>query len=173
MIFRIAVLHHGDATSPGLRRLAAGLAAHGLSAGRDYAVDAAGAGGQWAVLPALAEQLLGHRPDVLVAIGGLAALAAKRATSRTPILYAIVLDPEEIDLIAPNLSGVSTFDPDQALRHAQLLRNLVPGLRRVICLADGSAPLGRSGRNPLLAGALHAASECEFELPWVDLLRPA
>lgn len=67
-------------------------------------------------------------------------------------LYAIVLDPSEIDLTAPNVSGVTTFDPGQAMRHVRLLGQLVPGLRKLACLTDANAET-----QPRL---MHAPSRC-------------
>src|SRR4051794_34204538 len=155
---RIAVIHHGAPSSPALASLRTGLRRHGLVEGGNCILDAAGAGGQWARLPALVRQLLDRGPGGLVAIGALAALSAQRATADVPLLDAIVLDPREIGLTARHVSGVTTFDPAQATRHLQLLRQLVPGLRNVACVADADAPMGEDGRNPLLAQLLRAGA---------------
>lgn len=158
MTVRVAVIHHGTPSSPALASLGAALQRNGLAAGDDCILDAAGADCQWASLPNLIGQLLDRGPDVLVAIGALAALAAQRATADVPVLYAIVLDPRDIGLTARHVSGVTTFDRLQATRHLQLLRQLVPGLRRVACFGDADAPTGGDGRSPLVANLLHAGA---------------
>ena len=157
-MWRVAVLHHGSPSSGALARLRQGLHRACLIEGVHCVVDAAGAEGIWERLPMLVEQLLSRAPDVIVAIGAIAALAAQRATARVPILHAIVLDPADIGLTARNVAGVTTFDPDQATRHLRLLGQLVPGLRSVAVVADADAPRGPDGCNPLLSRCLQAAT---------------
>lgn len=162
-MWRIAVLHHGFASSPLLGRLRKGLLRRGLVEGRDHTLDAVGAEACWDRLPGLAEQLLRGRPDLVVAIGAKAALAAQRTTRRVPIVYAVVLDPEDIGLGAPNVSGFTTFEADRACRDLRLLQQLVPGLRRVGFLDDQDAPRGIDDRNPLVARFLQAAATLRLE----------
>ena len=164
VIWRIAIVHHGSASSATLAHLRQALHRHGLIEGDNCIVDAAGVAGQWTQLPELVDQLLHRRPDVLVAVGGVAALSAQRTTSRVPILHAIVLDPSDIGLAAPHVSGITTFDPDQATRHLRLLRQLVPGMRKLACLTDAEAPKGQDGRNPLESQLLRAAAAQGIEL---------
>ena len=156
-MWRVAVLHHGSPSSLALAELREGLHRRGLIHGVNCVVDAAGVEGQWERLPMLVEQLLQRGPDMMVAMGALAALSAQRATSRVPILHAIVLDASDIGLAARNVSGVSTFDPDQATRHLGLLQQLVPGLRKVAFLTDVDAPRGTDGLNPLVSRLMRAA----------------
>ena len=161
---RIAVVHHGSSKSSALAALRQGLYRRGWIEGETCSIDSAGAAGQWTQLPGLIGRLLRGQPDVLVAIGGLAALSAQNATSDVPILHAIVLDPLDIGLAAPNVSGVTTFDPSQAARHLRLLLQLVPGLRTLGCLTDAEAPKGRNGCNPLESQLARAAAAQGIEL---------
>ena len=170
-MWRVGVIHHGSPSSPVLANLRRGLHRHGLIEGDNCVVDAAGVEGRWAQLPGLVDQLLQRRPDVLVAIGGVAALSAQHATKCVPILYAIVLDPCDIGLTAPNVGGVTTFDPDQAMNHLQLLQQLVPGLRILACLTEPDAPKGRDGRNPLESQMLRAAVAHGIEVVSASLPR--
>lgn len=163
-VWRIAIVHHGSTSSPNLACLRQALHRHGLTEGDSCIVDATGIAGQWTQLPGLVDQLLKRLPDVLVAIGGVAALSAQRATSRIPILHAIVLDPSDIGLAAPNVSGVTTFDPGQAMRHLWLLRQLLPGMRTLACLTDAEAPKGQDGCNPLESQLWRAATAQGIEL---------
>ena len=162
--WRVAVVHHGAPTTHTLTLLRQGLHRRGLIEGDNCIVDVGGVEGRWAQLPGLVEQLLQGRPDVLVAVGGVAAKSAQQATSRVPILHAIVLDPLDIGLTAANVSGITTFDTDQAQRHLQLLRQLVPSLRRLACLTDPDAPKGQDSRNPLESQLRSAAAAQGIEL---------
>lgn len=168
-VSRIAVIHHGSSANPALAALRDQLRRRRLIDGDNCIVDAAGVEGQWDRLPELIGQLLHRRPDVLVAIGGVAALSAHRATSRVPLLHAIVLDPSDIGLTAPNVSGVTTFDPTQATRHLRLLRQLIPDLRTVVCLTDTDAPKGADGLNPLESSLQRAAAAQGLEVVSVKL----
>lgn len=163
-MWRVGVIHHGSPSSPVLAELRQGLHRHGLIESGNCHVDAAGVEGRWTQLPGLIGQLLQRRPDVLVAVGGVAALAAQHASARVPILHAIVLDPVEIGLTASNVSGVTTFDPDQAMSHLLLLQQLIPGLRVLACLTEPNAPKGQDGRNPLESHLLRAAAALGIEV---------
>ena len=152
-----------------LTHLRQGLHRRGLIEGDNCIVDAAGVEGRWMQLPGLIDQLLHRRPDVLIAVGGVAALSAQQATSHVPILHAIVLDPVDIGLTASNVSGITTFNSNQAMRHLQLLRQLVPSLRQLACLTDPDAPRGQNGRNPLESQLRSSAAAQGIELICVAL----
>ena len=158
-MWRVAVLHHGTMSSAALSRLREGLRQRELIDGENCVIDAAGAEGRLERLPRRVGELLRRGPDVLAAIGGVAALVAQRATSTIPIVHAIVLDPAEIGLTAANVAGITTFDPDHGVRQLKLLKELVAGLRTLVCLTDPNAPKGTDGINPLLVQLLRAARE--------------
>ena len=158
-MWRVAVLHHGTMSSPALSRLRECLRQRELIAGENCVIDAAGAKGRLERLPRLAEELLQRGPHVVATIGGVAALAAQRATSTIPVVHAIVLDPAEIDLTAGNVAGITTFDPGHGVRQLRLLKELVAGLRTVACLTDANAPKSAGGINPLLFYLVQAARQ--------------
>lgn len=158
-MWRVAVLHHGSMSSPALARLREGLRERQLIDGKNCTIDIEGAEGRLERLPRLVGELLRRGPDVVAAIGGVAALAAQRATSTIPVVHAIVLDPPEIGLTAANVAGITTFDTDHGVRQLQLLKELVAGLRTIVCLTDPDAPKGAGGVNPLLFQLLRAARQ--------------
>ncbi len=158
-MWRVAVLHHGTMDSPTLSRLREDLRQRALIDGENCVIDAAGAEGRLERLPQLVGELLKRCPDVLAAIGGVAALAAQRATSAIPVVHAIVLEPAEVGLTGANVAGITTFDPDHGVRQLRLLKELVARLHTVACLADPNAPKGVDGINPLLFHLLRAARQ--------------
>ena len=68
------------------------------------------------------------------------ARAAKSATTTIPVVIAVVIDP--VGLVAHlerpggNLTGLTTFDPQEARKKLELLKEVVPGLARVVILGD-------------------------------------
>jgi putative ABC transport system substrate-binding protein len=79
--------------------------------------------------------------DIIVT-GGIAVLAAKQATSVIPIVFAVANDPVGSGLVASlsrpggNITGLSILAPDLAGKRYELLREVVPGLRRLAILAN-------------------------------------
>jgi putative ABC transport system substrate-binding protein len=100
-------------------------------------------------LPALAEELVRLKVDVIVAWTTPAARAAKNATRTIPIVMGLAADPIGTELVASlarpggNITGVSLMAPDLAGKRLELLRELVPGLSRVAFLARGGDPASR------------------------------
>jgi putative ABC transport system substrate-binding protein len=85
--------------------------------------------------------------DVIVTVGG-AAAAAKQATSTIPIVFAIALDPVGDGTVASlarpggNVTGLSTQTNELVGKRIELLRQVLPNLRRLAVLANVSYPAG-------------------------------
>jgi len=73
-------------------------------------------------------------------------VAAKQATSVIPIVFAAAGDPVETGLVASlarpggNVTGLSIQQTDVAAKRLELLREFVPGLRRLAILANVDGP---------------------------------
>ena len=97
-------------------------------------------------LPALAAELVGLNVDVIVGVGTLAPLAAKRATSKIPIVMAAAGDPVGSGLVASlarpggNVTGTSLMAPDLGGKRLELLTELLPGISRVAVLWNAANP---------------------------------
>ena len=84
--------------------------------------------------------------NVLLTSGDSAGLAAKRATTVIPIVIAIIGDPVGSGLVASlarpggNVTGLSFVQADTAGKRLELLREVVPGLRRPAILANVANP---------------------------------
>lgn len=168
-MWRIAVLHHGTDTNPAVALLRDSLHRHGLTDGHTCVIDVAGAERRLERLPDLVEDLLRQSPDIVVAIGAVAALVAQRATSSIPVLHATVLDPASIGLTARNVAGVTTFDSGHGARQVQWLQALLPRLRTVVCFVDPDAPQDSRGVSPLLFHFRQAALDAGLRVHIVAL----
>jgi len=119
-----------------------GLAELGYVEGRNIVIEARFAEGQLDRLPGLVTELVNLKVDVLAVTGAVTARAAKEAAPDTPIVFAMVVDPvadnvvSRLALPGGNLTGVTSFDPQQARKQLELLKEALPGLKRVAILGD-------------------------------------
>jgi len=127
-------------------RLVESLRRRGYESGRNLVVEQRYAGGRLERLPALARELVAVRPDVIVAIGSSAALAARDATSTVPVVMFGNFDPLKLGLVTSlarpggNVTGVLiAAQGTLAAKRLELLRDAVPGATRIGVLAPDDA----------------------------------
>jgi putative ABC transport system substrate-binding protein len=88
-------------------------------------------------LPEAAAKLADSKPELIITYGGTAVLAARKATATIPILMASGGDPVKMGLATSlsrpggNVTGVTFISPELSGKRLELLRELVPDLRRV------------------------------------------
>lgn len=93
-----------------------------------------------------AEDSVNAKVDLIIANGTPATMAAKNATSSIPILMWSAADPVAAGLVASlarpggNVTGMARLGPEQRVKRLSLLRELLPGIRRVAELDDSSNP---------------------------------
>jgi putative tryptophan/tyrosine transport system substrate-binding protein len=97
-------------------------------------------------LPALATDLLRRRVAVILAGGIDASLAAKAATTTTPVVFLSAADPVAMGLVASlsrpgaNLTGSAILQAELAPKQLQLLHELIPNAALFGVLADPASP---------------------------------
>ena len=97
-------------------------------------------------LPELATELVRLNVDVIVAIGTLGPLAAKRATTTIPIVMLSAGDPLGTGLVdslarpGGNVTGMSLMVPDLGGKRLELLKELLPRLSRVAVFWNAANP---------------------------------
>jgi putative ABC transport system substrate-binding protein len=144
-VYRIGAFHVGDHVPPGLRTLTAGLAARGYEEGRNVQLDFRNLATEEAAHDT-AKALVGNRVDLIVAFGNPAVRAAKAATSETPIVMVHATDPVAAQFVSSlarpggNVTGFVFFAVSPG-KHLELMREIVPGLRRVLVLTDPGDPV--------------------------------
>ena len=114
--------------------------------GRNVAIEYRWAEGRIEHLAEFAAEFVRLKVDVIVTSGTPPVVAAKRATSVIPIVFAAVGDPVGNGLVASlprpggNVTGSSIQATDLAGKRVGLLREAVPGLRSLAIMANSDAP---------------------------------
>jgi putative ABC transport system substrate-binding protein len=95
----------------------------------------------------LAAEFVERKVDVIVTAGTTAVIAVKKATPTIPIVFAAAGDPVRTGLVASlarpggNVTGLSNLQTDLGGRRLELLREIVPRIRKVAILGNVDSPL--------------------------------
>lgn len=135
----------------------AGMRECGFVEGQNIRFEARVAHGASAKLACFASELVRASVDLIAVIGAVTARAAQEATTHIPIVYAVVVEPVSDGLATPlgkpcgNMTGMTTFDSNQARMQLSLLRSIKPGLARIAFLADAGVSDCLANANTLAA----------------------
>ena len=119
----------------------------GWNEGRTIAIEYRWAEGREERFAEIAAEFVRLRVDVIVTSGTPQVLAAKQATSVIPIVFATAGDPVGNNLVASltrpggNVTGLSNQNTDLVGKRLELLREVVPGLRRVALIGNFGNPI--------------------------------
>ena len=114
--------------------------------GRTVAIEYRWAEGDNTRATEIAAEFVRLKVDVIVTYATLPVLAAKQATSVIPIVFAAATDAVGAGLVTSlarpggNVTGLSLQQTDVAGKRLELLREMVPGLRRLAILANIGNP---------------------------------
>ena len=134
------------------------LRALGYVEGKSVVFEYRNAGNNLDRLPALADELVRLKVNVLFAVPAPAAIAAKKATRTIPIVFMGGFDPIAAGLVdslarpGGNITGFTSIVPLLAGKRLELLKEAVPKLSRVAALWDpqnaGSAQQWKESQLP-------------------------
>lgn len=146
--------------------------------GKNIAYDWVEADDQLARLPRLADELVARAVEVIYAASGVSAMAAREATKTIPIVFATVADPVALGLVASlgrpggNTTGIASMGSSLAPKRVQLLREMLPGVKRLGLLGDPNDPtttLDQAALAPVVASlgltllVAQASNAAEFD----------
>jgi putative ABC transport system substrate-binding protein len=108
------------------------LADLGWTDGRNAQVDLRWAGDDINRIRALAQELVGLQPDIILTSGATATVAVQRETRTIPILFAGAVDPVASGIVARldrpngNVTGFSILEPSLGGKWLEVLSEIVP-----------------------------------------------
>ena len=135
-----------DNQDPLVEEYRRGMRELGYVEGRNIETEYLYADAQFDRLPGLAQRLVEHKVDVIVTSSTPGTLAAERATSIIPIVFAATSDPIETGVVASlarpggNATGLSLMSSELSAKRLELIHTLVPHVSRIAVLWDSSNP---------------------------------
>jgi putative ABC transport system substrate-binding protein len=115
----------------------------GFVEGRDVVYDMHFTRGRPEAATAAVDALAKAAANVIFTCGEGAAVAARQTAQRIPVVFTQVGDPVTTGLVATlpyprgHVTGISSRTPDLAPKRLEILKTLVPGMRRVWFVYDG------------------------------------
>jgi putative ABC transport system substrate-binding protein len=176
------VLFGGDENDPRLKptisAFTQALADLGWIEGRNVRMDLRYAGGDANRIRALAQELVGLQPDVILTAATSATAAVQRETRTIPIVFASVGDPVANGLVprlnqpGGNVTGFALFEPTLGGKWLELLSEIAPGLKRAAFMFNPDFPgpsvfmpsfetAARSLKVELIPAPVHSDAEIE------------
>jgi putative ABC transport system substrate-binding protein len=191
---RIGFIHSSGTPADPSRQFDAfmrGLLDLGYEDGKNVAVERRYAEGRLDRMPALVNDLVKQKVDVIVAPNNVVIRAAKEATKTIPIVMVTTVDPVAAGYVSSfghpggNITGLANLSRDLSAKRVELLKEVFPKMSRVAVLwdADGPGPavavkeyeaaarafkidfrsLAIRGPNPDLAGAFQTAKTARVD----------
>jgi putative ABC transport system substrate-binding protein len=137
---RIGVLMPFDENDPEQKRrlfaFTQALASLGWTDGRNLRMELRWFGDDINRIPALAQELVGLQPHMILANGTSATAALQRETRTIPIVFVNVSDPvasgiaPRLDQPGGNITGFAIYEASLAGKWLELLSEIAPGLKR-------------------------------------------
>jgi putative ABC transport system substrate-binding protein len=152
-----------------------GLKELGYVEGRNIVVDYRYAAEQFDRVPALVDELIRLKADVIVSAGPSVTRSARTVTLSVPIVMAFDADPVGSGVIASlarpggNVTGLSIVASDLSGKTLELLKSVVPRLARVVVFENSIEP----GNAQTLRATREAAEALGVSLQVIDVRSPS
>lgn len=178
-VYRVGVLSNWGA-GPFIDTLKGELAKLGYVEGKNIVFEARFPEGKLERLPGFAAELAELGVDVIATYGGPPTQAARKATTKIPIVAAILADPVGVGFAASlerpggNITGITSDDPELGKRQYEILKQVIPNLKRVAILSDSDIPgADASGLAPIERANVAAARAADITPQVLKLRGPS
>ena len=149
-----------NSPSPNLAAFRQGMRDLGYVEGRNLAIEAWWGEGSGERVAQMTNDIVRSQPDVIVAAGGLAVYALIRAGVKLPIFFSMSAYPVEAKVVQSfarpggNVTGISLFTLDLVGKRMQVLKEALPGIKRVAVIANPQHPGEAKERDAAQVAAL-------------------
>ena len=146
-LYRVGVVLQGGPYSAAVDGLRDGLKDLGLEEGKQYVLHVHDAKGDQKAVEAAARSLEGRKVDLIYAVASSVAVVVKRVTKRVPIVFYAGTDPVASGLVesfrspGERLTGVHSQFADLGAKRLELLKAMVPTVRRVMTFLSPDNPV--------------------------------
>src|SRR2546425_7537330 len=147
-VYRVGVLLPGAGWYEIIDGLRVGLRELGLEEGKQFVLDIRDTKADLKAAEAAARNLEQDKVNLIYATRTSVTIAAKRATADIPIVFSAGTDPVVLRLVESfakpggRLTGVYEPGTDLTAKRLEILKEMVPKLRRVVAFYDPRSPVG-------------------------------
>ena len=141
-VYRVGVIFHGGEWNAVVDGLRDGLRELGLEEGKHFAMEIRDTKGDLKAVDEAARNLERDKVDLLYAVTSSVTIGARRATTDIPIVFLAGLDPVVSGLVdsfakpGGRLTGVHFLVADLTAKRLEILKEILPKLRRVVTFYD-------------------------------------
>jgi putative ABC transport system substrate-binding protein len=147
-VYRVGVITSGGPWYEVLDGLRVGLRKLGFEEGKQFVLTIRDTKGDTKVAEEAARNLEQEKVDLIYTTQSSVTIPARRATADIPIVFCAGADPVDLGLVdsfakpGGRLTGVFYRDTDLTAKRLEILKEMVPKLRRVVTFYDPRSPVG-------------------------------
>jgi len=147
--YRVEVIHHGGPYRAVVDGLRDGLRQLGYEEGKHFTMEIHDTKGDLKAVEAAARNLERDKLDLVYAVSTSVAMVIRRTTADIPIVFCVGGDPVALGLVdsfakpGGRLTGVHFLASDLTAKRLEILKDIVPKLRRVVTFYDPGNPVAR------------------------------
>jgi putative ABC transport system substrate-binding protein len=165
-VHKVGVILQGGSWYEVVEGLRDGLKRLGFEEGKQYALDIRDTHGELQTVEQEARTLEQQQVELLYTLSASVTVAAKRGTSKTPIVFVSGTNPVAVDLVQSipkpggRLTGVQFRATDLTGKRLEMLLEIAPSVHRVVTFYDPQNPAARESAHE----AREAARKLNLEL---------
>jgi len=148
-VYRVEVIHQGGPYTAVVDGLREGLRQLGYEERKHFAMEIRDAKGDLKAVEAAARNLERDKVDLIYAVSTSVAMVIRGATADIPIVFCVGGDPVALGLVdsfakpGGRLTDVHFLASDLTAKRLEILKDIVPKLRRVVTFYDPRNPVAR------------------------------
>jgi len=165
-VYRVGVIHEGGPYTVVVDGLKDGLKELGFAEAKHYVLEIRDLKGDRKAAEEAARSLERGKVDLIYAVATSVTIVVKRATAEVPIVFVLGSDPVDAGLVdtfarpGGRLTGVFNNQADLEAKRLQILKLILPDLRKVVTFYDPSNEVAMRGAK----SAREAARQLKVEL---------